>query len=289
MKVNKKVLITGGNGYLGGELIKSFIEKGYSISLLSSSINKNNFNDKIDDIFTYNLGEDIDESIFKNVHVFIHCAYDFNVFKWNEIYEQNVLGSKKIFISAKNSGVKHTIFISSISAFDGCISMYGNAKLQMESHALELGFKVLRPGVLFGNSSQGLIGRLRMIAVNAPLIPLVGRGRQELYTIHIDDLILFIFLILDNKVVISKATVVAFPQPYSFKEILINLTDDSKKQGKTLFIMIPPLFILYGLKLLEFLKINTGFRSDSLISLLNTPKNIDFEAMKKSAINFKKL
>ena len=289
MKSMKKVLITGGNGYLGGELIQSFYNQGYSISILSSTFSRKITDNRINEVFEFSLGDDVNENVFFDIDIFIHCAYDFNLIDSIEIFNKNVLGSKKLFIAAKKKGVRQNIFISSVSAFEECVSKYGKTKLQIESFALDSDFKVLRPGVLFGGSNQGLIGKLRSIAQRSPIIPLVGRGNQTLYTLHVDDLALFIFKVIKNEIIINEPTVVASPLPYSFKQILINSSSDSSVKRKVLFIMIPSILILYGLKISEFFKINSGFRSDSLISLVNTPKNIDFEVVKMSNINFKKL
>lgn len=289
MKVKKRVLITGGNGYLGSELINSFYGKGYSVSVLSSSYKEDYSDKKIKEVFSFKLGDEINQSVFKGIDIFIHCAYDFGLVNSDESYDKNVLGSKKLFLAAINYGIHENIYISSISAFDECVSKYGNTKLQIESFASDYNFKILRPGVLFGGSNQGLIGSLSYIAQRAPLIPLVGKGLQVLYTIHVDDLASFIFKILDKEIIVNSPTVVASPKPYTLKQILINLSSDSMTKRKLFFIMIPPAFILYGLKSIEFLKINFSFRSDSLVSLLNTPKNVDFKVMKKINIKFKEL
>ena len=125
MKSMKKVLITGGNGYLGGELIQSFYNQGYSISILSSTFSRKITDNRINEVFEFSLGDDVNENVFFDIDIFIHCAYDFNLIDSIEIFNKNVLGSKKLFIAAKKKGVRQNIFISSVSAFEECVSKYG--------------------------------------------------------------------------------------------------------------------------------------------------------------------
>ena len=75
----------------------------------------------------------------------VHCAYDFKPLRWDEIRAVNVEGARKLFPAARAAGVEKIICISSISAYDGCRSLYGKAKLEIEKIALDNGALVIRP------------------------------------------------------------------------------------------------------------------------------------------------
>jgi nucleoside-diphosphate-sugar epimerase len=120
-------------------------------------------------------------------HALVHCAYDFKARKWNEIVATNVRGSEKLLRAAKASGVRRIIFISSISAFHGCRSMYGRAKLEIEQIALSLGAIVIRPGLVYGNSPGGIFGGL-VRQVKGHRCVLLPGGGEQLPLVHDRDL-----------------------------------------------------------------------------------------------------
>jgi hypothetical protein len=59
-----------------------------------------------------------------------------------------------------DAGVRRLVFISTISAFDGCRSFYGKGKLEVERITHSLGGWVIRPGLLYGEKPGGMLGRL---------------------------------------------------------------------------------------------------------------------------------
>ncbi len=83
-------------------------------------------------VIPFQLGSKIDPGFFQGADALIHCAWDMRATGWDEIHKTNVLGSIRLFEAAANEGVGKLTFISSISAFEGCQSMYGQAKLEVE-------------------------------------------------------------------------------------------------------------------------------------------------------------
>jgi nucleoside-diphosphate-sugar epimerase len=71
-------------------------------------------------------------------------------------------GSNTLFEAARRAGVERIVFISTISAFDGCRSAYGKTKLAVEKSLAGTTAVVLRPGLVFGGShSGGVFGSIR--------------------------------------------------------------------------------------------------------------------------------
>ena len=76
----------------------------------------------------FKLGEPIDPQALKNCRALIHCAYDFSKVSWKDIYSTNVRGSELLLHAAQQAGVERLMFISTISAFTGCRSLYGKGE-----------------------------------------------------------------------------------------------------------------------------------------------------------------
>ena len=90
----------------------------------------------------FRLDSPIDPRCFRDngIRVVIHCAYDFRPVNWEDIRRVNVEGSAGFLRAAKEAGVDRIIFISSISAFDGCSSLYGKANWKSRKSRLMWGF-----------------------------------------------------------------------------------------------------------------------------------------------------
>ena len=63
----------------------------------------------------------------------------------------------KIFELAKLFNIK-IIYISSISAFERSVALYGKIKFEIEDLAKQYQATILRPGLIYGISSQSIFG-----------------------------------------------------------------------------------------------------------------------------------
>ncbi len=215
----------------------------------------------------------------------MHCAYDFKAAVPNEIERINVRGSVDLFTAARAAGVSHLIFISSVSAFEGCSSLYGRGKLEVERAVLGMGGYVIRPGLVWGGSERGMHGRL-MRLVRLPILPVFGTGREPFVLVHEEDLADCVETALNLELPPAKRLVTAAnPRPVAFSDILTAL---ARRQGRTVRIIpVPAAMGLAALKSLEACGAPLGFRSDSLKSLLNPNPDINFETQKSWGVSFR--
>src|SRR5271170_2876708 len=185
MSEKKICAITGSNGYVGGCAKNYFTARGWEILELTRRPKSN------PRAIKFQLGEEISPLEFENVSALVHCAYDFKPLRWNEICAVNIEGSRKILEAARAAKIPKIIFISSISAFDGCRSLYGKAKLEIEKIALDCGALVIRPGLVYGNDSGGMFGKLSAQIRKSSMIPMIGDGSQIQFLVHNGDLSAF--------------------------------------------------------------------------------------------------
>ncbi len=126
MSEQKICAITGSNGYVGGCVKNYFASRAWEILELTRSPKPSSRG------IPFQLGAEISAAALAGVEVLVHCAYDFTPLTLTEIRAVNVAGTEKLFQAARAAGVKKIICISTISAFDGCKSLYGKAKLEIE-------------------------------------------------------------------------------------------------------------------------------------------------------------
>lgn len=194
----KKILITGSNGYIGGEFIKKYSEN-YSISKFS------------------NLSDSLFDLDLTNIDVILHFAA--LVHKTGislENYKKvNINYPFDLAKKAKKNGVNHFIFMSSIAVYGDqktvirhntktkANTYYGISKLEAERLVFSLNsdsFKVciIRPPMVYGKNAPGNINRLIHLIKFCPIIPL-GKINNQKSFIYIKNLIHIIDKIIKNK------------------------------------------------------------------------------------------
>jgi nucleoside-diphosphate-sugar epimerase len=261
--------ITGSNGYVGGCIKNYFAARGWEILELTRAPKAGTR------ALKFQLGEKISPQSLAGVSALVHCAYDFTSLRWDEIRAVNVEGSRKLFEAARAADVGKIIFISSISAFDGCRSLYGRAKLEIEKIALDCGALVIRPGLVFGNDSGGMFGKLVAQLRRSSLIPLIGDGSQIQFLVHNEDLSTLIENWASGEIKISSGIFTAANErPWVFKQLLLEIAHGQNKKIK--LIPLPWRLVWAGLKTAEICGVRLNFRSDSLISLMNQNAAPDF-------------
>jgi len=119
--VQKKVLVTGANGFLGNNIVRNLLKNNYSVYALvrlnsNASILKN-----LDcKIVRSSLGNEIEmDELFANCNFVIHCASktDQNETNFNEYIKANITSTKKIIFLCKKHKTERLIFISSANCF----------------------------------------------------------------------------------------------------------------------------------------------------------------------------
>jgi len=272
----KTCLITGANGYLGSELSHYLKKAGWRV------IGTSRHPDKPDTI-PFNLGDELQPGALQDIDALVHCAYDFGPSSWEDIERYNVLGTRTLLQVAKNAGVKTIVTISSISAFPGCKSLYGKAKLAIEDDTLAAGGCVLRPGLIYGGTNRGMYGRLaKQVKAGKPVPLLVGSPCVQ-YLVHVEDLCRIIEAILSAKVSLpTEVWTIAHPRAWPLRKLLQAIAQVEKV--KIRFIPVPWQFVWLALKCAETIGVKLNFKSDSVRSLAYQNLNPELGRAEKAGL-----
>jgi nucleoside-diphosphate-sugar epimerase len=235
--------------------------------------------------FAFELGSEIAPEVLSGVDALVHCAWDFGVSSPGDIHRVNVKGSLRLLEAAKAARVGRQVFISTMSAFPGCRSLYGKAKLEVELSALESGVAVVRPGLVYGSHPGGMVGALRKV-VAMPVVPLVGMGNQMLYLVHEDDLSLLVGRLCAGTITAGRKPILAAnSQGWTFREILRLLAEARGKHP--LFVPVPWQCEWLVLRMLEAVGLRPRLRSDGLIGLVNQEASPDFGETSRLHLSFR--
>ncbi|MDR2114980.1 MAG: NAD(P)-dependent oxidoreductase [Planctomycetaceae bacterium] len=204
----KRVLITGGNGFIGFHLIRRLQNEGCDIRCL---VRTNSVTDQIT-MFDVELcyGELTDSGSLikavKDCDTIFHLAGRVRARKKQEFDETNHFGTKNLVNAASQLSVPPIfIYVSSLAAIGPSnreqpkyetdiprpISAYGKSKLGGEKAVTavsdRLPCSIIRPGIVFGEADRMNLELFRTIN-RLNICPIPGLGDKIYSWIHADDL-----------------------------------------------------------------------------------------------------
>lgn len=257
--MSTRCVVTGASGFVGGRVRAALGAAGFAVEDWSRRGAGSGGR-------RFVLGEPVDPAQLAGARALVHCAYDFEARGWPAIEAANVRGSERLFAAAREAGVARIVHVSSLSAFEGCRSLYGRAKLAAEASALEHGARVLRPGLVWAEAPGGVFGGLVAQVRRLPVVPLVA-GDAPQYLVHGDDLGAFVARVATGDASPPAAPVrVAHLAPQSLRVILRAIAAALGTPAR--LAPVPWRAAWLGLRALEALRLPAPFRSDSLLGLV---------------------
>src|SRR3989338_11332164 len=205
---DKRVLITGGTGFLGKHLSDALLKEGASLSILDFrkpgwEIREGNFYEA--DI----RDKDKLNTLCRNIDIVFHLAAMPSIArgKFNEYFEINVKGTENILEAAFQNKVKKFVHISSSTVYGvpnefplkedsrlSPIGKYGKSKLEAERLcrrfiAKGMDISIIRPRVIMGPGRIGIFSILfERICHNKPVY-LIGKGKNVFQFTNIFDMV----------------------------------------------------------------------------------------------------
>lgn len=275
-----KVAVTGASGYVGGAIVRGLEKCGHLTLKLSRR-------ECAEEWLHFSLEDDPSLIPWNGIDALVHAAYDFSPRTWEDIQKRNVIPSARMFSAARKAGVQHIVFISTLSAFDGCSSLYGKAKLAIEREALAHGATVIRPGLVWGELPGGMMGALEKIVKNLPVVPyLCGASGLRQFLVHEEDLATRVGEWASREGAPEPISL-ANPSSLTLKEILLSIAE--KRKLKRVFVPIPWHCAMISLRFAEAFGISLPFRSDSLLGLVHRNPLVAFDEDASCQVRPKKL
>ncbi len=200
----KNILVTGGVGFIGTNLVKELVKQNYNVI----SIDNYSFGSKENEIdgvkyYDYDI-EDIDK-ITESVDVCFHlCAMARVQPSFEdpmEYFRVNVLGTSKVMEWGKKNNVKVVYAGSSSKHFDPSDSPYAMykylgeevCKLYKKSYNVNVEiarfYNVYGPGEVMHEKFGNVIGIWKTKVNKGEPLPIVGDGNQRRDFTHVDDIV----------------------------------------------------------------------------------------------------
>ena len=273
-----KVLITGGSGFLGINLIRYLHAKSYQIrSLDIVEFNYQDMKDKIE-IFTGDIrDQDTVDKSMEGIDVVVHSAAALPLYTPDEIFSTDIDGTKNLLEAAKRNHVDRFIHISSTAVYgipdhhpiyeddklDG-VGPYGKAKIQAEQECLKyrddgMTVTIIRPKSFVGPERLGVFDLLFDWAKDGHGFPMIGKGNNSYQLLDVEDLCEAIYLCcsLEKELVNDVFNIGA--KEYTTMREDYQAVLDYAGHGKKIK-GLPEKPIIFTLRLLEALKISPLYK-----------------------------
>ena len=206
-KARLKVLITGGAGFLGINLVRYLLKKGCEvISLDRVQFDYPDVNRKITIVTGDIRDAETDKKAMKGVDMVVHTAAALPLYTEEEIMTTDVEGTKMLLAEAKRQKVKRFVHISSTAVYgipdhhplyetdklDG-VGPYGRAKILAEEACLEyrkqgMVVPILRPKSFVGPERLGVFALFYDWAMTGHGFPMIGNGKNRYQLLDVEDL-----------------------------------------------------------------------------------------------------
>lgn len=273
--------VTGASGFVGSRLRTYLRNEGHEVFRLGRTRPESGDPNFVP--FTLEAG--VDPAVLDPIDALVHLAYDFGPNSWEEIVRVNVEGTIDLFDAADAAGTD-VVQVSTLSAYEGCRSKYGRAKLVLEEEAFDRGYRVIRPGLVFGRDAGNVVGSLRTVVGLSPLVPVPSGGPYVHYLCHYEDLSELLEKCCTGDVPrFDRPVVAASERALAFRTILRTMAEAN---GRSLrFVPVPSSLVLYGLRSVEAVGLDVGLRSDSVIGLIHPDENPDFGPTRRTGVTFR--
>lgn len=208
------ILVTGGSGFLGINLIRFLLARGHEVRSWDIAPFDYPERDRIDELH----GDIRDLSLhargFAGIDAIVHCAAALPLCSEAEIFSTDVGGTTALLRSAEDRGIGRFVHISSTAVYgvpdhhplfeyDPMVGVgpYGSAKIEAERaidafRARGLTVPILRPKSFVGPERLGAFELLYDFAVTGHGFPVLGNGQNLYQLLDVEDLCQAIWLCL---------------------------------------------------------------------------------------------
>jgi uncharacterized protein YbjT (DUF2867 family) len=221
------ILVTGGNGFVGGHVVHELREKNHEVRCLVRDRRK------AERLESWGCevveGDMTDPSSLERAaagtDVVVHLVA-IRQGKPEEFQRIMVGGTRDLLKTAKEAGVKRFVLMSALGTSEetkDALPYYG-AKWQMEQDVEESGlpYVIFRPSFIFAPDG-GILPTFRKLARIAPVTPIIGSGEQRIQPIWADDVAAHFAKAIDHEPATNRTFELGGPDAVSWNEFWARL------------------------------------------------------------------
>jgi nucleoside-diphosphate-sugar epimerase len=296
----QKVLITGGAGFLGINLVRHLMAKGYALASLDVEEFDYPEMHKVETLKGDIRDKSLLDQAMVGVDFVVHTAAALPLYTPDDIYTTDVEGTRNVLEAARRHGVERVVHVSSTAVYgipdhhplyetdklEG-VGPYGQAKIQAEMICLEYRAKgmvvpVIRPKSFVGPERLGVFALLYDWALNGHNFPMIGSGKNRYQLLDVEDLCEAIYLTLtlpedqvNDTFNVGAAEFTTMKEDY---QAVLDYAGHGKK-----VVGFPAAPAIWGLRVLDRLKLSPLYKwvyetasKDSFVSIEKAERQLEF-------------
>ena len=202
----QRVLITGGAGFLGINLARHLLSRGYAVASLDVEEFDYPERDRVEIIRGDIRNKAVVDRAVEGADFVVHTAAALPLYSAEDIYTTDVEGTRNMLDASLRHGVGRFVHVSSTAVYgipdhhplyetdklEG-VGPYGQAKIQAEMICLEyrargLAVPIIRPKSFIGPERLGVFALLYDWAYTGHNFPMIGSGNNRYQLLDVEDL-----------------------------------------------------------------------------------------------------
>ncbi len=299
--MHKNVLITGGSGFLGINLIRYLLTKGYKIRSLDIIPFDYPEKDQIEWIMGDIRDINMVNNAMKDIDMVVHTAAALPLYKPQDIFSTDIDGTRNILEAAYNHSVERMVHVSSTAVYgipdhhplkeddklDG-VGPYGKAKIEAEHVCLEyrargMCIPIVRPKSFIGPERLGVFALFYDWAKDGKGFPMIGKGNNRYQLLDVEDLCAAIYLCMTKeKAIVNDTFNIGAKEFTTMKEDYQAVLDEAGFGKKIRGFPASPM--IWTLRVLEFLHLSPLYKwvyetasKDSFVSIEKAEKKLGYK------------
>jgi nucleoside-diphosphate-sugar epimerase len=296
----QKVLVTGGAGFLGINLIRHLIARGFACASLDVEEFDYPERDRVEIVKGDIRDKAALDRAMEGVNFVVHTAAALPLYSPEDIHTTDVEGTRNVLETAKRHGVKRVVHISSTAVYgipdhhplyeddklEG-VGPYGQAKIQAEMVCLEYRARgmvvpVIRPKSFVGPERLGVFALLYDWAHTGHNFPMIGSGNNRYQLLDVEDLCEAIYLTLTLPEERVNDTFNIGAEEFATMKEDYQVVLDHAGHGKKI-VGFPAAPAIWGLRVLDKLKVSPLYKwvyetasKDSFVSIDKAKRQLGY-------------
>ena len=296
----QKVLVTGGAGFLGINLIRHLMKRGFACASLDVEGFDYPERDSVETVKGDIRDKGALDRAMQGVDFVVHTAAALPLYSAEDIHTTDVEGTRNVLDAARRHGVKRVVHVSSTAVYgipdhhplyeddklEG-VGPYGQAKIQAEMVCLEyrargLVVPIIRPKSFVGPERLGVFALLYDWAYTGHNFPMIGSGNNRYQLLDVEDLSEAIYLTLTLPEEGVNDTFNIGAEEFTTMKGDYQVVLDHAGHGKKV-VGFPAAPAIWGLRILDALKVSPLYKwvyetasKDSFVSIDKAKRQLGY-------------
>lgn len=207
MALSDKIILPGGAGLVGQNLVARLVDRGYTNILVLDKHSANlatlqKLQPSVTCIYADLAEKGEWQSHFIGADVVVMLQAQIGGNEYQEFARNNIISTKLILDTIKSNNTPYLVHISSSVVESIADDFYTNTKKEQEKMVLNSGIScpILRPTLMFGWFDRKHLGWLSRFMKKTPVFPIPGNGRYMRQPLYVGDFTNIIISCIENRI-----------------------------------------------------------------------------------------